>query len=112
MSCFVARIAPSPMTTYGGDQVKRREFITLLGGMAVAWPVASHAQPTKNAPRIGVLWPNPPATFDFMRQGLKDFGYVEGQNISFEFRWAEGKLDQLPELAAELVRLQVDVIVT
>jgi len=47
-----------------------------------------------------------------MRQGLKDFGYVEGQNIAFEFRWAEGKLDQLPELAAELVRLQVDVIVT
>ena len=100
------------MTTYGGDQVKRREFITLLGGMAVAWPVASHAQQAKNAPRIGVLWPNPPATFDFMRQGLKDFGYVEGQNISFEFRWAEGKLDQLPELAAELVHLQVDVIIT
>jgi ABC-type uncharacterized transport system substrate-binding protein len=71
--------------------MRRREFIT---------------------PRIGVLWPNPPATFDFMRQGLKDFGYVEGRNISFEFRWAEGKLDQLPELAAELVRLQVDIIVT
>ena len=92
--------------------MKRREFITLLGGTAVAWPVASHAQQTKNTPRIGVLWPNPPATFDFMRQGLKDFGYVEGQNISFEFRWAEGKLDQLPELAAELVHLQVDVIIT
>ena len=59
-----------------------------------------------------MLWPNPPAMFDFMRQGLKDFGYVEGQNIVFEFRWAEGKLDQLPEMATELVRLQVDVIVT
>ena len=47
-----------------------------------------------------------------MRQGLKEFGYVEGQNINFEFRWAEGKLDQLPELAVELVRLQVDVIIT
>ena len=92
--------------------IGRREFITLLGGAAAAWPVAARAQQAKKTPRIGVLWPNPPATFDFMRQGLKDFGYVEGQNISFEFRWAEGKLDQLPELAAELVHLQVDVIVT
>ena len=91
--------------------MRRRDFVTLLSG-AAAWPVASHAQQAKNTPRIGVLWPNPPATFDFMRQGLKDFGYVEGQNISFEFRWAEGKLDQLPELAAELVHLQVDVIIT
>jgi putative ABC transport system substrate-binding protein len=89
----------------------RREFITLLGG-AAAWPLAARAQQGKKIPRIGVLWPNPPAMFDFMRQGLKDFGYVEGQNIAFEFRWAEGKLDQLPEMAAELVRLQVDVIVT
>ena len=91
--------------------IRRREFITLLGG-AAAWPFAARAQQAKKIPRIGVLWPNPPAMFDFMRQGLKDFGYVEGQNISFEFRWAEGKLDQLPQLAAELVRLQVDVIVT
>ena len=92
--------------------MKRREFIALLGGAAAAWPLAARAQQAKKTPRIGVLWPNPPATFDFMRQGLKDFGYVEGQNINFEFRWAEGRLDQLPELAAELVRLQVDVIVT
>jgi putative ABC transport system substrate-binding protein len=91
--------------------MKRREFITLLGGVA-AWPVAARAQQAKKIPRIGVLWPNPPATFDFMRQGLNDFGYVEGQNMAFEFRWAEGKLDQLPELAADLVRLKVDVIVT
>src|SRR5262245_17411819 len=91
--------------------MKRREFITLLGG-AAAWPLAAHAQQGKKIPRIGVLWPNPPATFDFLRQGLKDFGYVEGRNIAFEFRWAEGALDKLPEMAAELVRLQVDVIVT
>jgi putative ABC transport system substrate-binding protein len=84
------------------DQLRRREFITLLGGAAAAWPLAARTQQTKKMPRIGVLWPNPPATFEPMRQGLKDFGYVEGQNIAFEFRWAEGKLDQLPELAAAL----------
>src|SRR5258708_6848744 len=90
----------------------RRAFITLLGGAAAGWPLAARAQQATKIPRIRVLWPNPPATFDFMRQGLTDFGYVEGQNMAFEFRWAEGKLDQLPELAADLVRLKVDVIVT
>jgi putative tryptophan/tyrosine transport system substrate-binding protein len=92
--------------------VRRRAFITLIGGAAAAWPLAARAQQTKKMPRIGVLWPNPPATFEPMRQGLKDVGYVEGQNIAFEFRWAEGKLDQLPELAAELVGVPVDLIVT
>ena len=76
-------------------KMKRREFITLLGG-AAAWPLAARAQQGRKIPRIGVLWPNPPAMFDFMRQGLKDFGYVEGQNIAFEFRWAEGKLRACP----------------
>src|SRR5262245_15944018 len=90
----------------------RRAFITLLGGAVAAWPLIARAQQGKRIPRIGVLWPNPPATFDWLRQGLKDFGYVDGQTVAFEFRWAEGKLDQLPELAAELVRLPVDVIVT
>jgi putative ABC transport system substrate-binding protein len=92
--------------------MQRREFTMLLGGTTVAWPLTARAQQAKKIPRIGVLWPNPPATFEFMRQGLKDFGYMEGQNIAFEFRWAEGKLDQLPEMAAELVRLRVDLIVT
>jgi len=91
--------------------MRRREVIGLLGGAAM-WPLASRAQQPRKMPRIGVLWPNPPATFEFLRQGLSDFGYVQGRNIEFEFRWAEGKLDQLPKLAAELVRLQVDVIVT
>ena len=63
--------------------MRRREFITLLGGGAATWPLAARAQQTKKTPRIGVLWPNPPATFDFMRQGLKDFGYVEGQKFQF-----------------------------
>jgi putative tryptophan/tyrosine transport system substrate-binding protein len=92
--------------------MRRGEFITLIGGAAVAWPLAARAQDTKRIPRIGVLWPNPPATFEFMRQGLKERGYIEGQSIKFEFRWAEGKLDQLPELARELVGIPVDVLVT
>jgi putative tryptophan/tyrosine transport system substrate-binding protein len=91
-------------------QPHRRELIALLAGGA--WPFAASAQDTKKIPRIGVLWPNPPATFDFMRQGLRERGYIEGQNIKLEFRWAEGKLDQLPELARELVGVPVDVIVT
>lgn len=91
--------------------MRRRDFIAWLGNTAVMWPLATHAQQGKTIPRVGVLWPNPPATFGFMRQGLGDLGYVEGKTINFEFRWAEGKLDQLPELAAELVRLPVDVIV-
>jgi putative tryptophan/tyrosine transport system substrate-binding protein len=92
--------------------MRRRDFITLLGGATVAWSRSTRAQPAKKIPQIGVLWPNPPATFEFMRQALRGFGYVDGQNISFEFRWAEGKLDQLPDLALELVRLRVDVILT
>ncbi len=79
--------------------IRRREFIFTLGGAAAAWPRAARAQQARKIPRIGVLWPNPPARFEFMRQGLQDFGYVEGRNIGFEFRWAEGKLDRLPELA-------------
>jgi putative ABC transport system substrate-binding protein len=59
-----------------------------------------------------VLWPNPPATFEFLRQGLRELGYVEGRSISFEFRFAEAKLDQLPELARELVGIPVDALVT
>jgi putative tryptophan/tyrosine transport system substrate-binding protein len=95
--------------------MKRRTFLSLLAGAAASsllCPRAARAQQGKRIPRIGVLWPNPPATFDAMRQGLTEFGYVEGQSIAFEFRWAEGKLDQLAELAAGLVRLKVDVIVT
>ncbi len=91
--------------------MKRREFITLLGSAAAVWPLAASAQ-SKKVPVIGVLWPNPPAQFEFIRQGLVDLGYVEGKNIRFEFRWAEGALDRLPELAQELVRLPVDLIIT
>jgi putative tryptophan/tyrosine transport system substrate-binding protein len=91
--------------------MRRREFIAGLGG-AAAWPAVARGQQSKKIPVIGVLWPNPPSQFDFMRQGLTELGYIEGKNIRFEFRWAQGKLDQLPELAQDLVRIPVDLIVT
>ena len=93
--------------------MQRREFIT-LGGAAATWPLAARAQQSKMA-RIGALYIGTADSESFkkeLREGLRELGYVEGQNISFEFRSAEGKLDRLPELAAELVRLKVDVIVT
>src|SRR6476661_9770522 len=93
--------------------MKRRDFITLLGG-AASWPLAARAQQPK-VPTIGVLVIGNISPEEFwreFRQGLRDLGYVEGQNIRFEFRSAEGHLDRLPELAAELVRLKVNIIVT
>jgi putative tryptophan/tyrosine transport system substrate-binding protein len=94
--------------------VKRREFITLIGGAATAWPLAARSQQTK-LPRVGVLYIGIADAESFkkeVREGLHELGYVEGQNVAFEFRSAEGQLDRLPALAAELVRLKVDVIVT
>src|ERR1700680_106733 len=94
--------------------MRRREFIGLLGGAAAVRPLAAYAQqptmPTIGALGIGNI--NPEQFWREFRQGLRDLGYVEGQNIRFEFRSAEGHLDRLPELAAELVRLKVDIIVT
>jgi putative ABC transport system substrate-binding protein len=93
-------------------QLKRREFITLLGG-AVTWSLPTRAQQSKMA-RIGALYIGTADAESFkneLREGLQELGYVEGRNISFEFRSAEGQLDRLPGLAAEFVRLKVDVIV-
>ena len=94
--------------------MKRREFITLLGG-AVAWPLAGRAQqPT--LPVIGFLHPSAPDAYvnrqPAFRQGLKAEGFVEGENVMIEYRWAHERYERLPDLAAELVRRNVAIIVT
>jgi putative tryptophan/tyrosine transport system substrate-binding protein len=94
------------------SDMKRREFMTLLGG-AAAWPAAARAQQSGRVPRIGYLAPAGLLPRDeAFRQRLQELGYVEGKNIVIENRLAEGKFDRLPALAEELVRLEVDVIVT
>ena len=95
--------------------MKRREFITLLGGTAATWPLAARAQMQRKMARIGYLGagsrtvsPNPREAF---LQGLRDLGYVEGQNFVLVDRYAEGRLERIPELVAELVGLKMDVLV-
>src|SRR5262245_64116301 len=95
---------------------KRREFITLLGGTAVAWPLAARAQQAGKVHRIGVLETISTtlnvANFYALREGLRQLGYAEGQNLVIEYRSADGRDDRFPGLARELLALKVDVIVT
>jgi putative ABC transport system substrate-binding protein len=94
---------------------RRRECLTVLGG-AAAWPLTAHAQQPPKIARIGFLGPGYSAStapsVEKVWEGLRDLGWLEGKNFVVEYRWAEGNYDLLPQLAAELVRLNVDVLVT
>src|SRR5205814_4705693 len=96
--------------------MKRRHFIKLVGGMAMACPFVLHAQPLARVARIGFLGSASASgsakSLEALRTGLRDLGYVEGKNIVIEFRWAEGRYDRLSALVTDLIRLKVDLIVT
>jgi putative ABC transport system substrate-binding protein len=99
------------------DRLKRREFITLLGGSAAAaWPLAARAQQPEKPPTIGFLGAGTPSAWSHwvaaFVQRLRELGWIENRNIAIEYRWAEGHSHRFAEIAAELVGLKVDVIVT
>ena len=95
--------------------MQRREAVAILAGAAVAWPLAARGQ-QKTVPVIGILGSSSPRLLQpavvELRRGLSETGYVEGQNLAIEYRWAEGHYDRLPALAADLVGRKIDVIAT
>jgi ABC-type uncharacterized transport system substrate-binding protein len=97
-----------------GNNIRRRDFIAAAAG-AAAWPMAAPAQQSAKVPRIGFLFygsPGPPSPeLDAFQQGLRELGYIEGQNVTVEYRFARGQVERLPELAGELVRLKLDAVV-
>jgi ABC-type uncharacterized transport system substrate-binding protein len=107
---------PSPFTMLLSRHTRRREFITLLGGVAAAWPLTVRAQQPAKLPTIGYFgtaaasaWG--PWTTAFA-QRLRELGWIEGRTVAIHYRWTEGRAERLAEIAAEFVRLKVDVIVT
>ena len=107
---------PSPLTMLFSRHTRRREFITLLGGAAAAWPIAARAQQPTKLPTIGFLGTT---TLSAMGewvaafvQRLRELGWIEGRNIAIEYQWAEARSERYGEIAAELVQSKVDVIVT
>jgi putative ABC transport system substrate-binding protein len=99
------------------SHIERRKFLATLAGVAASWPLAARAQQVGKVPRIGYLSPGsaspgPLAYHDEFQRGLRELGYVEGRNIVIDYRFADGKFDRLGALAAELVQLDVDVIVS
>src|SRR5262249_48496344 len=105
-------MTPSRRVTMAGH-IERRKFRATLG-VAAAWPRAARGQQPRKVWRLGVLQGGAPPEplLDATKDGLRDLGYIEGRNIAFEVRWAEGKVDRFPDLAAELVELKVDAIHT
>ena len=94
--------------------MKRRDFITLLGGAAATWPLAARAQQPQRVPTIGFLGAESASTnqhfFDAFREGMREHGYIDGKNITIVERWAEGRSERFPKLIGELLSLKVDVI--
>src|SRR5262245_30198875 len=95
--------------------MRRREFIALVGGATFVWSLAASAQTQPKIPRVGCVFPGTPMAsrhlVEVFRQALRELGHVEGQTIVLEVRWAEGRVERMPELVAELVGLKVDALV-
>src|SRR5262249_52759528 len=108
--------APSHRPRRRGDRMNRRQFITLFGGAAAAWPLAARAQQPAKVPTIGFLGSGTPITAGAwvvaFAQRLRELGWIEDRTIKIDLRWAEGRNDRSVEIATDFVRQKVDVIVT